>query len=278
MSAVTTTRSPAVPVGAGRAPFTGLRHTLLLTARHLRAARRVPMFVLMNLLQPMIWLLLFGQLFRSVVKIPGFTGGGSYLEFLTPGIVMMMALSGSAWAGTAYIQDMDRGVMDRLLTSPTSRGALMVSTLVYQSVLTVLQTVVVLGVAWLGGARFGGGAGGILMLLLGAALLTAAFSALSNAAALLARDQTVLIGLSQLLTIPLMFLSSALMDTRLSAGWVATVARFNPFEWAVVVGREALSRHPDAGTVLVHLGLLAGLAVVLTGVATRAFRTYQRTT
>jgi ABC-2 type transport system permease protein len=153
----------------------------------------------------------------------------------------------------------------------------MVSTLVYQSVLTVLQTVVVLGVAWLGGARFGGGAGGILVLLLGAALLTAAFSALSNAAALLARDQTVLIGLSQLLTIPLMFLSSALMDTRLSAGWVATVARFNPFEWAVVVGREALS-HPDAGTVLVHLGLLAGLAVVLTGVATRAFRTYQRTT
>jgi len=278
MSTATTSRPADVRVAAGPSAFTGLRHTLLLTARHLRAARRVPMFLLMNLLQPMIWLLLFGQLFRSVVNIPGFSAGGSYLEFLTPGIVMMMALSGSAWAGTAYIQDMERGVMDQLLTSPTSRSALMVSTLVYQSILTVLQTVVVLGVAWLGGARFGGGVGGVLVMLLGAALLTAAFSALSNAAALLTRDQTVLIGLSQLLTIPLMFLSSALMDTHLSAGWVAGVARFNPFEWAVVVGREALSRTPDVGTIVLHLGLLAGLAVVMTGVATRAFRSYQRTT
>ena len=110
----------------------------------------------MNLVQPMIWLLLFGQLFKSVVDIPGFAAGQTYLEFLTPGIVMMMALFGSAWAGTTYIQDMDRGVMDRLLTSPTSRGALMVSTLVYQAVLTVGQTLIVLGVASLFGARFGG--------------------------------------------------------------------------------------------------------------------------
>ena len=94
----------------------------------------------MNLVQPMIWLLLFGQLFKSVVDIPGFAGDATYLEFLTPGIVMMMALFGSAWAGTTYIQDMDRGVMDRFLTSPTNRGALMVSTLVYQAVLTVVQT------------------------------------------------------------------------------------------------------------------------------------------
>lgn len=278
MSTTTTTRPTVVPGTDGGQSFTTLRHTTLLTARHLRAARRVPMVVVMNLLQPMIWLLLFGQLFRSVVEIPGFTGGGSYLEFLTPGIVMMMALSGSAWAGTAYIQDMDRGVMDRLLTSPTSRAALMVSTLVYQSILTVGQTLVVLGVAWLGGARFDGGVGGMLVLLLAAALLTAAFSALSNAVALLARDQMALIAISQLLTIPLMFLSSALMDTRLSAGWVGDVARVNPFEWAVVVGREALRRDPDVGAILGHLGLLTGLVVVLAWVATRAFRSYQRTT
>lgn len=277
MSTTTAVRPARSATATRPGPFTALQHTALLTARHLRAARRVPAFLLMNLLQPMIWLLLFGQLFRSVVEIPGFGAGGSYLEFLTPGIVMMMALFGSAWAGTAYIQDMDRGVMDRLLTSPTSRGALMVSTLVYQALLTVGQTLVVLGVAWLGGARFGGGLGGVLVLLLGAALLTAAFSALSNAAALLARDQTVLIGISQLLTIPLMFLSSALMDTRLSAGWVADVARFNPFEWAVVVGREALSQDPDVGAIVGHLGLLAGLVVVMAWVATRAFRTYQRT-
>ncbi|SIN90396.1 ABC transporter permease [Agromyces cerinus] len=252
------------------------RHTAYLTLRQLRAAMRVPAFIVMNVVQPLIWLLLFGQLFTSVVDIPGFTGGDNYLEFLTPGIVMMMALFGSAWAGTSYIQDMDRGVMDRFLTSPTSRGAMMVSTLVYQALLTLVQSLIVLGVAWLGGARFDGGIGGILIMLLAAMLLTASFSALSNAAALLARNQNVLIGISQLITIPLMFLSSALMDTSLSADWVAEVARFNPFEWAVVAGREALGADPDWASVWGHLGLLAVFTAVLAWVATRAFRVYQR--
>jgi ABC-2 type transport system permease protein len=255
---------------------TALTHTGALTARQLRAAWRIPVFLVMNLVQPLIWLLLFGQLFKSVVDIPGFAGHRTYLEFLTPGIVMMMALFGSAWAGTSYIQDMDRGVMDRLLTSPTNRGALMVSTLVYQAVLTVGQTLIVLGVAWLCGARFDGGPAGLAVLLVAAILLTAVFSALSNAMALLARDQGALIGLSQLVTIPLMFLSSALIDTSLSAGWVATVAAYNPFEWAVIAGRGAMQESPDWETVWAHVGLLAGLAVVMVWVATRAFRTYQR--
>jgi ABC-2 type transport system permease protein len=253
-----------------------LRHTAYLTLRQLRAVVRIPAFIVMNIVQPLIWLLLFGQLFKSVVEIPGFEGGSSYLEFLTPGIVMMMALFGSAWAGTSYIQDMDRGVMDRFLTSPTSRGAMMVATLVYQAILTLVQSLIVLGVAWLGGARFPGGAAGVAVLLLAAMLLTAAFSALSNAAALLARNQNVLIGISQLITIPLMFLSSALMDTSLSAPWVADVAAYNPFEWAVVAGREALGASPDWASVWGHLGLLAAFTAVLGWVATRAFRAYQR--
>ena len=274
MTALTNQTHVAAESAYARPSF--FRHTAYLTLRQLRAAVRIPAFIVMNVVQPLIWLLLFGQLFTSVVDIPGFTGGDNYLEFLTPGIVMMMALFGSAWAGTSYIQDMDRGVMDRFLTSLTSRGAMMVATLVYQALLTLVQSLIVLGVAWLGGARFDGGAGGILILLLAAMLLTAGFSALSNAAALLARNQNVLIGISQLITIPLMFLSSALMDTSLSADWVAEVARFNPFEWAVVAGREALGASPDWASVWGHLGLLAVFTAVLAWVATRAFRVYQR--
>ena len=96
---------------------------------------RQPAFLVITLIQPMIWLLLFGELFSPVVEIPGFDGGGgSYLEFLTPGVVVMTALFSGGWAGTVYIEDMNRGVMDRLLASPVRRGALMNGTLVYQSV------------------------------------------------------------------------------------------------------------------------------------------------
>ena len=256
--------------------MTALTHTTILTARQLRAFIRVPFFLVMNLIQPIIWLLLFGQLFTKVVDIPGFSGGDDYLVFLTPGIVMMMALFGSAWAGTSYIQDMDRGVMDRFLTSPTSRGGMIVSTMLYQSVLAVIQTLVVLGVAWLAGARFGGGILGMLVLLLATVLLTFVFSAFSNAIALIAKQQTALIAISQLISFPLMFLSSAIMDTSLSPAWVGDVARFNPFEWAVVAGRGALQESPDWGEIWFNLGLLAALAVIMTWLATRAFRTYQR--
>jgi ABC-2 type transport system permease protein len=256
--------------------LTPLTHTALLTGRQLRAFGRNPAYLIINLIQPIIWLLLFGQLFESVVEIPGFTGGDDYLVFLTPGIVMMMALFGSAWAGTTYIQDMERGVMDRFLTSPTSRGGLIVATMLYQAVLTVLQTLVVLGVAWLAGGRFEGGVGGILILLLAAVLLTFVFAAFSDAIALLARQQTALIAISQLISFPLMFLSSAIMDTRLAPDWVADVARFNPVEWAVVAGREALQSSPDWVSIWTHLGLLAALVVVMTALATTAFRAYQR--
>ena len=272
MTAIATT-----PVRAARrsGPFF-LDHTLLLTGRQLRSAVRMPVFLVMNLVQPIIWLLLFGQLFKSVIEIPGFSVGQSYLEFLTPGIVMMLALFGSAWSGTVYIQDMNRGVMDRFLTSPTNRGAMIVSTLVYQSILAVVQSLIVVGIAFWAGARFEGGMVGILLLLVGVVLLTAVFCSFSNAVALLARDQTALIGISQLITLPLMFLSSAIMNTALSPEWVRNVAAFNPFEWAVVVGRQALSAHPDWVSLWGHAGLLAALAVVMAALATSAFRVYQR--
>jgi ABC-2 type transport system permease protein len=276
MSTMTAPSRATSKAASGRQPGTIVTHTVILTARHLRAFARMPVYLIMNLVQPIIWLLLFGQLFSSVINIPGFGGSGSYLEFLTPGIVMMMALFAAAWAGTTYIDDMNLGVMDRFLTSPTSRVGLVISTLLFQAVLTVVQTLIVLGVAWLAGARFDGGVTGILVLLLGAVLLTFVFSAFSNAIALLTRQQTALIGVSQLISLPLMFLSSAIMNTKLSPEWVGNVAAFNPFEWAVVAGRQAMQHTPDWAAVWGHLGLLAALAIVMTWVATLAFSSYQR--
>lgn len=117
-----------------------------------------------------------------------------------------------------------------------------------------------------------------MLLLLAVVLLTAVFCSLSNAVALLAKEQTALIGISQLITLPLMFLSSAIMNTKLSPEWVQNVAAYNPFEWAVIVGRQALSAHPDWSSLWLHVGLLAALTVVMAALATSAFRAYQRST
>jgi ABC-2 type transport system permease protein len=171
---------------------------------------------------------------------------------------------------------MNRGVMDRLLASPVSRGAMMVGTLAYQAITTLIQTMVVLAIAWACGARFEGAALGLPMTLLAAALLSVVFAALSNATALLVRQQEALIGISQFISLPLSFLCAAIMDTRLSPEWVQHVARYNPVDWAVVSSREVLMGSPDWGAVWPRLGALAALSVVMAWVATRAFGSYQR--
>lgn len=253
-----------------------LQHSLYLTARSLRTLWRQPTFAAMTLIAPIIWLLLFGQLFRSVVHIPGFsTGSGSYLEFITPGVIVMTALFSSGWAGTVYIDDMNRGVMDRLLASPVRRGAMMIGTLAYQAVTTIVQTLIVFAVAYISGARFRGGVVGILVTIVAAALISVIMASFSNALALLLRQQEALIGVSQFIVLPLQFLSSAIMDTRLSPRWVQHVARYNPVDWAVVASRQALSASTQWGAVWPRLGFLAALATAMAWLATRAFRSYQ---
>jgi ABC-2 type transport system permease protein len=253
------------------------KHSAYLTVRSLRSLRRQPAYAAITLIQPVLWLLLFGQLFRSVVRIPGFSSSsGSYLEFITPGVIVMTALFSSGWAGTVYIEDMNRGVMDRLLASPVSRGAVMIGTLAYQSLTTVLQTLIVFGIAFAAGARFAGGAIGVLITVLAAMLISAMIASMSNAVALLVRQQEALIGVSQFIVLPLQFVSSAIMDTRLSPSWVQHVARYNPVEWAVVASRQALAANPQWGAVWPRLGLLLTLAAAMAWLATRAFGSYQR--
>jgi ABC-2 type transport system permease protein len=256
---------------------TFVAHSGLLTLRSLRTLSRQPAYLLFTLVQPIVWLLLFGQLFKRIAELPGF-GTGSYIEYLTPGVIVMTAMMAAGWSGTTFIQDMDRGVMDRNLTSPVSRGALISGSLAYQGLTTTAQSLIVLSLGLLAGARYDGGALGVLVVLVCAVLLAITFAALSDAIALLVRQQEALIGVSQFLVLPLTFLSSVMIAPALMPGWVGTAARYNPVDWAAVASREALQRSPDWGLVLDRTALLLALAIVMGWLATRAFRTYQRST
>lgn len=256
---------------------TVIKHSGYLTARSLRILQRQPAYLAFTLLQPMVWLLLFSQLFERVVDLPGF-GDASYIEYLTPGVVVMTAVMSANWAGTSFIDDMNRGVMDRNLTSPVSRLALIIGNLSYQAVMAVTQSLIVFGVGLLMGARYDGGVLGVLLAVAAATLLAVIFAAVSCALALTLRSQESLIGTSMFLALPLTFMSSVLMAPALLPGWVRTAAKFNPVDWAGVASREVLSASPDWSVVLGRGGLLVGLAIVMSWLATQAFRSYQRST
>ncbi|WP_020579104.1 ABC transporter permease [Actinopolymorpha alba] len=246
-----------------------------LTLREVRALMRQPFYIAVTLVQPMVWLLLFGQLFKRVVEIPGF-GGGSYIGFMTPGIVVMTALFASAWTGMGLIDDMERGVMNRLLVSPTKRGAILTGKLAHIAVSLAVQALIVVLVGVALGARYDGGVIGVLMTIVAAVLLAIGFGSFSCTVALLVRQRESLIAVAQFFTLPLSFLSSALVAESVAPGWIRSVARFNPVDWAVSVSRGALSADPDWGDVLAHCGYLVIMAGVLAWLATRAFTAYRR--
>jgi ABC-2 type transport system permease protein len=255
--------------------LTMVKHSNHLALRSLRFLRREPIYLAFTLVQPAVWLLLFGEVFKRVVDIPGF-GDTSYIVYLTPGVIVMTAMMNAGWAGTSFIEDMDRGVMDRYLTSPVSRAALINGTLVYQGVVTLVQSLIVFGLGFAMGARYDDGVLGIALVLVVAVLLATIFSAFSCAMALVMRTQEALIGVFQFLSLPLAFLSSVLMAPALLPGWVGTVATYNPVDWAAVASREALASVPDWGEIASRLGLLVGVVAVMAWLATRAFRSYQQ--
>ncbi|GCD20222.1 transport permease protein [Cellulomonas algicola] len=236
---------------------------------------RQPWGLGVSVLQPLVWIVLFGNVFESVATVPGF-GADDYLTFLVPGILMMTVLYSGAWAGTGFIDDIRSGVMDRLLTSPVHRSALVVGQLVQQLLLTAVQGVIVLAIAWAAGARFDGGVVGLAVALGASLLLAASFCSLSAAVALLARDQTALIGISTTIVLPATFVSTALMPPALLPAWVESAARFNPLTWATEVARTAMSTDVDWTLVGTRSALLAVLAVLVAAWSVAAMRTYQR--
>ncbi len=251
-----------------------LRDTWHLFLRLIRATMRMPVFVIISIVQPVLWVLLFGQLFKSVTTIPGF-GASSYVQFLAPGISIMTALFGAAYSGMGLLADIDRGVLDRLLATPVSRGALIAGRILHASVQVVVQAAIILLVAFLLGARPHGGLPGVLAVFLSASLLGAAFAGFSNALALIARRQELVIAAMNFVVLPSTFLSSMIMSRNLMPGWIRGVSRFNPVNWAVTAARDGFEGRASS-EMLLCLALLAGFALICGFLATRSFGRYRK--
>lgn len=258
------------------AASTTLTHTWYLTGRRLHGVLRQPAVIVLSLIQPAIWLFLFGQLFRKVVDIPGFGHGGSYLDYLIPGIVAMNAMSANMWAGMGAMEEIERGTLNRFLVSPASRVALMNANVVELAVNTTVQSLIILLLGWAGGAHYPGGLAGPVVVIIASILLGTVFGTLSNACGMVVREREAIIGINIFFMLPLTFLSSAFMPPTLMPGWMRVIASCNPLNWAVQAGRSALSTDPAWGAIALRCGGLLALAVVCVAVSVATFRSYRK--
>jgi ABC-2 type transport system permease protein len=254
---------------------TAVRHTWFMIGRQTRNLLREPIWIVILLVQPMVWLVLYGQLFKNVTRLGGF-GTTSYITFLAPAIVVMNAFFGASWSGMSMVFDIDRKFIERFLATPASRTSLVLSQIVRSSFQAALQAIVILLVALVLGVHIRTGVLGWLVILAVAILVNSAFAGISQGIALLARREATVIALANFIGLPLLFLSSTLLAQSQMPHWMRALAGFNPVNWGVRAARAVALPGTDWGAVGANLGYLAALSVVTAAFAMWTFRVYQR--
>ncbi len=249
-----------------------LRDTWYITLRDLRSRIRMPVFIFMTLFQPILWLVLFTQIFKSLGGMLG-PGGGSYLQFFAPGVLVMTVLFGSAFSGFGMLWDIDTGVLSKMLATPVTRISVIAGRVIATVVVLLIQALIIIILALIMGVHIKTGVPGVLFTFFLLSLLGLGFAAFSNGLALLLKRQENVMAVTNLLTMPLMFLSSLMMPAALLPGWLNTVRQINPIDYAVVGARDLISNGYIWHDLWLCLVVLAALAVVGVTFGTLMFRT-----
>jgi ABC-2 type transport system permease protein len=245
--------------------------TWYLFIRNLRNSIRVPMLWAMSLIQPLIWLLLFGQLFKNIVNVPGFPTQ-NYLAYLAPGVILMTSLFGATFSGMGTLVDIDLGYLDKMLVTPVNRNAIMLGRMGGDVVRILLQAIVIVIIALAMGVGFTTGFPGFLTAIVIVALMVIGFAGLSNIIALRIREHQLFIMVINFFTMPLMFMSSAMMPTQMMPSWLQTVAKYNPITYAADGIRTLMNTGFDGVVLAKSFLVLGGIALVMMGIATILFR------
>ena len=245
--------------------------TWYLFMRHIKVSLRTPIWLFVNLIQPLVWLVLFSRVFERMVDLPGFTSD-SYLQFFAPGVIIMTVLFGSAWTGMNMVQDMDLGILDKMLATPVTRVSIVLGR-VFGSVSTlVVQALLIFLIAWIMGVDIATGFPGVLLTVVIVTLLGLGFAGLSNGLAVVMRRPDPLIAFISFITLPLMFLSSAMVPSELLPGWIQVAKIFNPVSHAVESVRSLVIVGYEWDVILPDLLILGGIATLMVLWATFMFR------
>jgi ABC-2 type transport system permease protein len=246
-----------------------------MVVRQARNLMREPIWIVLLLVQPMVWLLLYGQLFKNVTKLGGF-GTGSYITFLAPAIVVMNSFFGATWSGMSMIADLDHKVVERFLAAPASRVSRVLSQIVRAALTAAIQAVVILLVSLALGVHIHTGALGWVVIIVAAILVNSAFAGISQAIALATRREATMIAVANFIGLPLLFLSTTMIARAQMPHWMQVAARFNPVDWGVKAAREVVLPGTAWSTVGWHLLFLFALSAVTAVLATWTFNAYQR--
>ena len=239
--------------------------------REMKRYRKSRSGVLIRLIQPAIWIIVIGNTFagtRPLIQSVGF--GGSYIEFMAPGVIILTAIFTSIFGGVNTLWDRRYGFMNKALTSPISRSSIAIGKMLSISVISALQASLVLGIALALGVSFPNPLMFIPIMLI-VILFSLGFSGISVVVAAVAKSQETFWGVINFLGMPLFMLSPALFPLELLPSWLAFIAKLNPVTYSVILIRGMMTNAAPTISVVSDIAVISGFVVAMVALASYVF-------
>jgi ABC-2 type transport system permease protein len=241
------------------------RDTWLIFARQLGLLLRNPVWVIVGIMQPLFFLLLFGPLLKG---IPGLGGSNAYKIFI-PGLLIQLSIFGTLFVGFGLVAELRIGVIERMRVTPVSRIALLLGRAGTAVVMLLVQGLLLVALALPFGLRVQ--VGPLLLTLALLALIAVGCSSLSYGVALWLKSEDALAPVMNMLSLPLLLLAGILLPMTYGPGWLRAISNYNPFKWAVDAARQLFAGHPGDASVWKALLILGAVAAVGITWAARSF-------
>ena len=253
--------------------MTFFHDTLIVFRRQWRLSMRNPAWVIISLVQPVLYLVLFGPL---LTRLPGGLlgggGGGSTsvaYRFLVPGLLIQLGLFGSTFVGFAIISDWRAGVIERFRVTPVSRLAIMAGRVLRDVIVLVVQAVILVLVGVAFGLRAPVTA--VLVSLAFIVLVAIGLASVSYATALVVKSEDAFAPMLNSVILPLTLLSGIMLPMTLGPGWLQGIARISPFRYIIDAMRGAFTGQYGNTIMLEGVAVAVGLAIVCMWLGSRAF-------
>ncbi len=238
--------------------------------RHLTKLVRNPTLLGTNLLTPILFLVLFSQLLQKLNIFPGVSG--SYLAYLTPGIVVMCSFIGGSLSGVSIVNDLNSGFLSKMLLTQVNRAAILAGRLLTDVTVVVVQSAITLAVAVLMGVDIVTGVPGAVLIVATAALLDLALCGLFLYVGMKSRKTETISAIGNAVFFPLIFVSSAMFPSSFFPSWAQTISKYNPISYAANVTRDLVQGGLTWNTLAPAVAVIGLIAIVTISATLFEFR------
>ncbi len=245
-----------------------VRDTWLVFGRYMWLFLRNPVWVIIGVIQPVFYLLLFAPLLESIARSPGFPAGGAYNVFV-PGLLIQLGLFGASGVGFGLIAELRSGVIERMRVTPVSRFALLLGRTLRDILIMVVQALILILLALPFGLSIH--PLGIVLMLALLALLGLMMTPVSYAVALWLRSEDSFAPLIFTVSLPLLLLSGVLLPLSFAPGWLRAIAAANPLAYAVDASRAIFNNQLSDPSIGIAVAIMVVLASIAISFAARAF-------